>query len=779
MPSAGPTQQPTDQPVPFPVPVPVPLPVPVPVPAPIPVPLPVPLPVPVPAPAAEPEPIPQPVPVPAPVPDPVPIPVSLPVPVPVPVPFPVPASLPVSAPLPVPGPVPVPVSVPVTVPVPVVVPVPVPVPVLGPVPVPSPMPVAVPVLVPVLVPVPVPMEQPTTSPAPTILLSVDIGIRLLTTPARRYLAGQERQLALDLLSGDVIAAFETASTSFFQSKSTADAFFDVTATALTNQFIDGGGELSTVSQITALSTGPTFFLQSELIALVNGDPDSFIEQLQQNNPEAFADVIDVEAFIPGGLLISPISTSTDSPAPTGAPQIAIEAAPTSLPTTALERLTSVSGSVQIDLFAMADLLSEGGVDLYETATTEFYQNFLPDIYTDINATLRSQFLEAQELMTSVEVIAMTSDPSVEFEQQLSDLVNENEDAFIDLLGTDPPFDEVVCVNPLLTPVTGNIQIKLSAMADLLSQDGILAFELATTEFYRLFLPGIFSGVEALLIAQFFEAQELTAIVQVNGNACNPVTDLQQLLQDLINENADAFIDQLNAFDPVSFADVVRVNADDPVLTPVTGDVLIELFSVVGLLVGDALNAYESGTGAFYQDFLPSIFTDIEATLLDQFSEAQELTTLVQVNGTALIPTAELQPLLVDLINNNKEDFIDQLKSFDPVTFADLVRVNALEAPTTGAVDDSSAKSSNDSNNDTLVWALSTVGAVIAIAMVFLCYYFDVGRCLFQSNNHQNTGSEQNVESEPAVGNNGSKEVVAVAVPLLPSDSFDSSTEHTL
>ena len=138
----------------------------------------------------------------------------------------------------------------------------------------------------------------------------------------------------------------------------------------------------------------------------------------------------------------------------------------------------------------------------------------------------------------------------------------------------------------------------------------------------------------------------------------------------------------------------------------------------------------------------------------------------------------MEPFLLDVVNDNPEAYIDQLMAFDPVTFADLVRVNALEAPTTGAFDDSSVKSSNDSNNDTLVWALSTVGAVIAIAMVFLCYYFDVGRCLFQSSNHQNTGPEQNVESEPAVGNNGSKEVAAVAVPLFPSDSFEDSTEHT-
>ena len=298
------------------------------------------------------------------------------------------------------------------------------------------------------------------------------------------------------------------------------------ATTLTNQFIDDGGELSTVSQITALSTDPASNLQSELIAFVNDDPASFIEQLQQNNPDSFADVMDVRAFIPDGLIptvalpTSPISTS---PAPTGAvPQIAIEGAPTSLPTNALEPmlgLTSVSGSVQIDLFAMAELLSGNSIATYDSATSEFYQNFLPGIYTDINATLRSQFLEAQELMTFVEVIAMTSDPLVEFEPLLNDLVNDNEDAFINLLGTAPPFDEVVQVNsnePILTPVSGDVQIRLFAIQALLTGETLDAFESGTNSFYDDFLPQFFFDLETELREQFLDAQELTALVRVNG-----------------------------------------------------------------------------------------------------------------------------------------------------------------------------------------------------------------------------------------------------------------------
>jgi len=372
---------------------------------------------------------------------------------------------------------------------------------------------------------------PVAEPVLTVPASASVLVRLLDDSELRKLF--RRFLAIDFLDENAIAAYERASTSFYQTN-LPDGFLDVSAVSLITQFIDQEGELSTVAQVTAIQTNSVLDLQEELISVVNGNPDSFIAALQANEPDSFADVVNVEAFDP--LDFFPASPATFSP---------------------------VSSEVQIELLAIQDLLDGDAAEFYESATTEFYQNLLPDIYTDIAVTLRDQFLDAQELTTLVQVDAMTSDPLADFQEVLIALINNNEDAFINLLGPEVPFDELVQVNaqePVLVPVAGDVQLSLFALQEILSGTALEAFESVTGEFYQDFLPSIFTNIEATLMGQFLDAQELTALVQIDGTTFNPNTMLQPLLPDVVNSNQEAYLARLKELGLVLFDNLVSVSA---------------------------------------------------------------------------------------------------------------------------------------------------------------------------------------------------------------------------
>ena len=265
---------------------------------------------------------------------------------------------------------------------------------------------------------------PVAPPVLAVPASASILVRLVGGDSElRKLFG--RNLALDFLDENAIAAYEVASSSFYQTN-LPDGFQDVTA-VLDAQFIDQGGELSTVAQVTAIQSNSFLDLQEELISVVNGNPDSFIAALQANEPDSFADVVDVEAFDPAGLV----------PA-----------------------IRTLTGTVLILVFAISELLSGTALEVYETATTEFYQNFLPSIYTNIEATLETQFLEAQELTTVMQVNADALTPAeslellqLKFSSELTLLLNANQDAFINQLTTLDPvsFGGVVRVNAESVP----------------------------------------------------------------------------------------------------------------------------------------------------------------------------------------------------------------------------------------------------------------------------------------------------------------------------------------
>jgi len=375
---------------------------------------------------------------------------------------------------------------------------------------------------------------------PTSTLSASIGILLIDDNRRLRSNTTGRVLAIDQLDGSGIDALERGSAAFYEdalpdSLGSVSSFFR-------RQFLDAGSnELAAILEFQVESIIPNRDIQSLLIEAANGNPDGFISQLQGRDGDAFADVVDIEALVPGAL--APVDST---PAPS-------------------RPMRLVTGDVQIDLFRMYQILEAADTDRYETAVSEFYDFFLPEIFTEVTASLRGQFLEAQELSTRVSVAAMTGDPFAEIQSLLEPLLNDNEDAFIGFLGPDAPFDDVVTVNggvPELTTVCGEVNTRLFRVKELLSSTSILAFETGASNFYESFLPSIFSDVEAQLRDQFLDAQELSTFLSVCANSFDPSVELKPFLTDTVNDNPDAFISSIYTEDPVAFADVVQVSSFD-------------------------------------------------------------------------------------------------------------------------------------------------------------------------------------------------------------------------
>jgi len=407
------------------------------------------------------------------------------------------------------------------------------------------------------------------------------------------------------------------------------------------------------------------------------------------------------------------------------------------------------------------LIDPSDIAFYEAATLKFFQTFLPtvvtnvdasinaqerflqNIFTGVSTTLEDQFFNGQELMTLVEVTATTVDDT-DLESHLDDLVNDNEDAFINFLGGNGIFSEVVQVTanePNATSLVGEILIDLSVMEELLSPDSTTNFEFGITSFFEDFLPDIFSDISASLQGQFLDAQTLTTLVQVNSTAAFPSIELlSPFLIDLVNENQDAFIGQLMEVDPESFANVTRVSSGEPVLTPVSGVVGIVLFSITRLLIGSIQEIFETASSTFYEEFLPDIFFDIEASLIEQFLEGQELTAVVQINGTTFTFETDLETYLRDILNEHGDAFVDQLSEIDPVTFGNLTRISAvnLDPPTKSPVFFIPSNENTGGPSDAIVMVVSIICVLIAFS--FLFFHFECWARIF--------GRQQRQQQEP-------------------------------
>ena len=116
-------------------------------------------------------------------------------------------------------------------------------------------------------------------------------------------------------------------------------------------------------------------------------------------------------------------------------------------------------------------------------------------------------------------------------------------------------------------------------------------------------------------------------------------------------------------------------------------VQIFLSPVTEMLSGDEVVAFEQATDQFYEETLPeNTLSEIQSRLVDQFLDLQELTALVEVNGTTTSTTltAEdpLEPtLLSDAITENESAYIATLQAQQELaeTLANVTSTSAVPA----------------------------------------------------------------------------------------------------
>jgi len=129
------------------------------------------------------------------------------------------------------------------------------------------------------------------------------------------------------------------------------------------------------------------------------------------------------------------------------------------------------------------------------------------------------------------------------------------------------------------------------------------------------------------------------------------------------------------------------NGDGESTVVVVSYVQIFLSPVTEMLSGDAVDAFEQATDQFYEETLPdNTLSEIQSRLVDQFLDSQELTAIMEVNGTttstALTADDPLEPtLLSDAITENESAFIATLQAQQELamTLANVTSASATPA----------------------------------------------------------------------------------------------------